>query len=170
MEQQHNSTGDQIMKLLLKTWTLQNKRVTDFFAKYAEEIYYNEVAPDRNRAIYLLGHLVATNDGLLPLLGIGKRLYPKLQEPFQANADNEETTFPKLVELQQYWENVNAKLTEHFNKWAAAEWLEKHTAVSVEDFAINPERNKMNALIGRTTHQSYHLGQLAFLVPRVVLV
>jgi len=33
-----------------------------------------QVAPGKNRLIYLWGHLTAVNDGLLPLLGIGERL------------------------------------------------------------------------------------------------
>jgi hypothetical protein len=35
-----------------------------------------EVAPGKNRLIYLWGHLAAVNDGLLPLLGIGEGRHP----------------------------------------------------------------------------------------------
>lgn len=43
------------------------------------------------------------------------------------------------------------------------QWMEKHSRVSEEDFTADPLRNKLNVLIGRTAHQSYHTGQLAFL-------
>jgi len=39
------------------------------------------------------------------------------------------------------------------------DWLSRHTSVSEEDFAADPLRNKLNVLIGRTNHESYHLGQ-----------
>ena len=46
-----------------------------------------ETAPGANRGIYLLGHLAAVSDGLLPLLGFGEKLYPQLEEVFLTNPD-----------------------------------------------------------------------------------
>jgi hypothetical protein len=43
--------------------------------------------------------------------------------------------------------------------------MDRHTAVSEADFALNPSRNKLSILISRTNHQSYHLGQLNLLDP-----
>jgi len=43
------------------------------------------------------------------------------------------------------------------------EWFTRHTSVSEEDFIKEPHRNKLNVLITRATHQSYHLGQLIYL-------
>jgi hypothetical protein len=43
------------------------------------------------------------------------------------------------------------------------EWFGKHTAVSAEDFAKEPHRNKLNILLTRTTHLAYHTGQLQLL-------
>ncbi|MEI9934608.1 MAG: DinB family protein [Ferruginibacter sp.] len=158
---------EQIINLITKAWAAQNKRVSDFFDKYSDDAYLNEIAPGRNRAIYLLGHLTAINDALLPLFGFGEKLFPELEEPFLTNADKTNAAFPSLTELKQYWQTVNTTLTAHFNKLTSEEWLDKHTAVSAEDFAINPERNRLNVLIGRTNHQSYHLGQLNLLRVKV---
>jgi len=36
-------------------------------------------------------------------------------------------------------------------------------AVSDEDFSKEPHRNKLNVIINRTNHMSYHLGQLILL-------
>jgi len=46
---------------------------------------------------------------------------------------------------------------------SVADWMGRHMSVSEEDFAKEPQRNKFNVLIGRTNHQSYHLGQLNLL-------
>jgi len=87
--QTNNATAtEQMIKQVINSWISQNKAVTSFFNKYNDDAYLNEVAPGRNRAIYLLGHLTATNDSLLPLLGLGDKLYPQLEAPFQANADD----------------------------------------------------------------------------------
>ena len=159
----NSSATEQMIKQVISSWTNQNKAVTSFFNKYNDDAYLNEVAPGRNRAIYLLGHLTATNDSLLPLLGLGDKLYPELETPFQINADDKKPVKQSVAELKQYWEKVNATLTEGFSKMLSHDWLERHTRVSEEDFALDPSRNKLTVLLGRTSHQSYHLGQLNFL-------
>ena len=70
------TTSEQIIKQILNLWTSRNKAFTDFFSKYSDEEYLNEVAPGRNRAIYLLGHLIAVNDGMIPLFGLGENCFP----------------------------------------------------------------------------------------------
>lgn len=157
---------DQIIQQILTAWHSQNKTVTDLVNKLSDEVLMQPVAPGRNRGIYLLGHLVAVNDGLLSIFGLGDKLYPELEKTFLAEADNPAADMPSVSELKQYWENVNTTLTNHFNKMNANDWLGRHTRVSEEDFAKEPMRNKLNVLINRTNHQSYHAGQLAFLNPK----
>ncbi len=154
---------EQIIKQIIASWTSRNVAVTNFFKLHDnDDVYLNELAPGRNRPIYLLGHLIATNDGLLPLFGLGEKLFPELAE-FSTQPDRSFEIKLSLNELKKKWETVNAVLTGHFNAMTAAQWLEKHTAVSAEDFAKEPQRNKLNVLIGRTNHQSYHVGQLNLL-------
>ena len=124
------------------------------------------MAPGRNRAIYLIGHLAAVADAMLPLLGLGDKLYPHLEEPFLKNPDRHIADTPGIEELKYNWENVNAKLAAHFNEMTAENWLEKHTAVTDEDFATDTTRNKLNVLLSRTTHTGFHMGQLIFLVQK----
>jgi hypothetical protein len=42
---------------------------------------------NKNRLFYLLGHLSAVHDRMLPLLGIGERLHPELDEAYLTNPD-----------------------------------------------------------------------------------
>lgn len=154
---------EQVIQLALNTWISRNKAVTNFFNKYSDASYLLQVAPGRNRAIYLLGHLTATNDGLFPLFGLGERLYPEMEEVFSKSPDKVTDHLPSLPELKQRWEKVNTQLTAEFEKMSPEAWMSKHTAVSEADFAIEPHRNKLNVLLGRTNHQSYHLGQLNLL-------
>lgn len=153
----------QIITQLIKSWSASNKNVTDFFAKYQEQDYLKEIAPGRNRAIYLLGHLIAVNDGMLPLFGLGEKLFPELEAPFLKEADKSTPDTVSLITLQQQWQTLNEKLATQFSAMPAADWLDRHTAVSPEDFAINPLRNKLNVLISRINHQAYHMGQLNLL-------
>lgn len=156
----------QIIRQLLNSWQSQNKVVADFFNKYDDSYYYTEVAPHRNRAIYLLGHLVAMNDGMFPLLDIGERLFPGLEQVFITSPDRAIDELPSLAELRLNWMDLNEALAAIFDNMEPDEWLEKHTMVTDADFAKDPLRNKLNVLIGRINHQSHHIGQLIFLTPR----
>jgi len=153
----------QIISQLLTTWNTNTNRVTAFFNKYEDDFYLQEVAPGRSRAIYLLGHLVASNDGLLSLFGISEKLYPQLEELFLTNPDKAFNEYPSLAELREYWKKVSSTLADHFSKMEPSDWLSRHTKVSEEDFAKEPHRNKLNVLVSRAGHISYHMGQLVFL-------
>ena len=152
-----------VIDLNIRSWNLQNKAVTDFFNLYEDDYYLNEVAPGKNRAVYLLGHLIASSDNMLPLFGLGERLYPAYEEIFALKPDRAFDEIPSVAELKKNWSEVNTALAGHFSKIEPADWLDRHTKVSAEDFARQPERNKLNVLMGRTSHISYHMGQLVFL-------
>lgn len=151
------------VKMVVSNWELQNQRLNGWLAQLPDERLLEPVAEGKNRAVYLLGHLVAVNDGMIALLGLGERLYPELDELFVKNPDRKFDKIPTVAELKAKWTNLNAVLTRYFAELDADEWFGKHNAVSDEDFAREPHRNKLNILINRTNHEAYHLGQLIFL-------
>ena len=155
-----------VINMLVSAWEAQNKRFAAFLDTVTDAELAGETSPGRNTGNYLLGHLTAVNDGMLPLLDLGAKLYPELEEPFLASPDKSGKTMPSTAELREKWHNVTALLHEHFKKMSADEWFGRHTSVSEEDFAKEPHRNKLNILISRTTHQGYHFGQMAYLVKK----
>lgn len=157
------STSINFSKTFIRAWTLQVKRLTDLFESIGYSELQKEIAPQKNTGIYLLGHLVAVHDAMLPLLGFGKKNYPHLEKPFLTDADKSGNKFPPADELIQYWKHVNSQLLTAFEDLQPTQWLEKHEAVSADDFAKEPHRNKLSVLISRTTHMSYHHGQLVLL-------
>lgn len=152
-----------IVKMALDAWNGQNKRLNDLVNKLSDEQLSAETAPGRNTGIYLFGHLVAVNDALLPLFGFGPRLYPELEAVFLKNPDRSGLPKPSVAELKAASAKIDAELNAHIAKMQPAEWFEKHTAVSSEDFAKEPHRNRLNVLLSRTTHLAYHLGQMVYL-------
>lgn len=158
-----NTSESLFVQMALMSWQTQNTRLDDLLNKLSYEQLMNETAPGRNRGIYLLGHLAAVNDSLFKILGIGERLHPELDAIFLDNPDKSGQAMPTIEELKKYWKEINGTLTDKFNAMQPQEWFEKHTAVSAEDFAKEPYRNKLNVLLNRTAHQSYHLGQMNYL-------
>jgi hypothetical protein len=122
-----------------------------------------EIAPNKNRGIYLLGHLIAVHDDMLILLNMGDKLYPGLHKPFIELPDRSGAEIPSIKDLRDYWSKQCEALKQKFESLKPEEWLEKHTAVSADDFAKEPHRNKLNIIITRTTHLTYHTGQLTLL-------
>lgn len=144
----------------LSTWKLVLGRAVDALAKLTDEDLQKRVAPGRNRLYYILGHLTAVHDRLFTLLGVDDRLHRELDEVFLSNPDG---TFPDPIpasELRTAFNEVNSKLTAALEKLTPAEWLERHTAVTPEEFAKDPSRNRVAVVLNRTNHLSFHLGQL----------
>lgn len=157
---------DVFIKMVLDAWQTQIKRTNDLFQSMDDETLMKEVAPDRNRGVYLLGHLAAIHDRMLPLLGLGDPLHPQLWEPFVEKPDKEVTDLSGIAELRQYWKEVNENLNNKISLFLPEEWFQKHGAVSAEDFAKETHRNKLNIIVNRTSHLATHLGQLLLLKSR----
>ncbi len=151
------------IKMALDAWNTHLIRADNLLNSLSDEQLEKEVAPGRNSGSYLLGHLAAIHDALFPLLELGEKLYPQLEDIFIKNPDKFGIEKPSTKDLRIYWYEVNKKLSQHFNQLSPDEWLQKHTLVTVEDFEKEPHRNKLNVLLNRTNHLAYHLGQLAFL-------
>ena len=68
-------TPDQaIVASAVHSWKQNVERADKVFSGLTEQQLLTEVAPGRNRLVYLWGHLTAVHDGMLPLLGLGDRL------------------------------------------------------------------------------------------------
>ena len=149
-----------MIKILLTAWEGNIKKATGLFNALSEEEMYQEIAPGKNRVIYLLGHLAAVHDDMLPLLGLGEKKYEHWRELFISKPDKAVDSLPSVAELKKAWEDINHILSEKLKALTPGEWLQKHTRISEEDFQKEPQRNRLNVLVSRTNHLSYHLGQL----------
>ncbi len=144
----------------VKAWKQQIERTDELFAGMSDADLEREVAPGRNRVFYLLGHLVAVHDRMLPLLGLGERLHPELDTEFLIEADTHTKSAVSAASLRASWKEVNQILMSAIESLAPEGWLERHTAVSPEDFAQDPLRNRLSVLLSRTSHVAFHLGQI----------
>ncbi len=142
----------------IKAFKQNLDRTTKFFSALTPEQLETPIAPGKNRLIYLYGHLIAVNDAMFPLLGLGDLLHPELEAPFLKSPDGPAAT-PFAASLPAANTEINEKLLTAFEAFTPAQWLERHTAVSPEDFAKEPHRNRYAILLSRTSHLAYHLGQ-----------
>jgi hypothetical protein len=97
---------------------------------------------------------------MFPMLNLGERLHPELDEVFLANPDRKSSQEISPAQLREAWSEVNGKLTAAFEALRPEEWLLRHTSVSEEDFSKDPLRNRLAVLMSRTNHASFHAGQI----------
>ncbi len=148
------------VQVAVNSWRLVLERVNKALSNLTDDQLLKEVAPGKNRLIYLWGHLTAAHDAMFPILGLGERLHPELDAIFISTPDRAGAQLPPVGELRKYWDEVNGKLVSQFATFSGSEWLQRHNAVSEEDYAKDPARNRLAVLLSRTNHMSYHLGQI----------
>jgi uncharacterized damage-inducible protein DinB len=154
-------TNEEILRVtVLNSWKLAINRLGRALSELSDEQLQQHVAPAKNRVFYLLGHLTAMHDRMFPLLGLGDRLHPELDEPYIANPDRVVADPLSATELRRVWSEVNNRLIAAFERFTLEDWLHKHSAISDEDFAKDPDRNRLAVVLSRTNHMSYHLGQI----------
>lgn len=159
LETRAPDTASTIVKMVFDSW---NSLLRDFDAvlgSVTDDQLQAQIAPNKNRGIYLLGHMVVVHDDMLPILGFGQIMYPEINEVFKA-PDNAESKIPSAQTLRTYWRNINQVIAENAAQLTPEQWMQRHNSVSAEDFARQPHRNKLNVMITRTCHLSYHLGQM----------
>src|SRR6187549_2609326 len=99
-----------IIKMVLDRWQALIKNFYTVLDFLTDDQLQKEVSPNKNRGIYLLGHLTAVHDDMLPLLNFGEKLYPSLSEPFIKSPDKAVSELPPAKELRANWSNVNTVL------------------------------------------------------------
>src|SRR5262245_31939247 len=108
------TTEEIFARTTINSWNLGVDRLDHMFSCLIDEELQTEVAPGRNRVIYLLGHLTAVHDRMLPLLGFGERLHPELDEDFISKPDREAADRTSVGDLRRAWSEVNERLMAAF--------------------------------------------------------
>ena len=147
----------------LEVWHGTNHRLSELLFELSDEQLQKQISPDRNTGHYIIGHLAAVNDAMLPRLGFGDKRFPDLEAAFLKNPENAGIERPTIAETRRVWADLLGVLRENFERLSADDWFDKHTAISDEDFENEPLRNRIAVLISRTNHLNYHLGQLTLL-------
>lgn len=151
------------VKSVLDSWNGHLTKTTSLLNSLTDEQLMRDIAPGRNSGTYILGHLVAVHDRMLPLLRFQAQKYQHLDDVFLASPDKSGKEMPSIAELRNYWNEMNSTLTAHFAEMQPEGWFERHNSVSEEDYAKEPHRNRLNVLISRTNHLAGHLNQLLLL-------
>lgn len=154
METTKIAEGNMERSIIYQAWLLQNRKISDLVRKLNDEDLTKDVAFGRNSGLYLLGHLIASNDLLLPLFDFGEKMYPEYEKIFLCCPDKCAQNFPAVKEVKSHWFALN----EHLNL--------KFASINKKQWIIESDKSyhQLKAMLTIVNHQCYHLGQLAFLL------
>jgi hypothetical protein len=153
-------TSEEILvATVVKNWSLTMSRVKNTLANLSDEEFEREVVPGRNRVRYLVGHLAAFQDRLIELIGLGERRHPELDIFIEQPDRSFQDTFSR-TELVQIFSDLTDLIEAAVPSLRASDWLKAHAAVSEEDFARDPFRNRLAVLDNRMGHAALHFGQI----------
>lgn len=72
---------------VVTSWKQIVSRIDERLTPVNDEQFEKQIAPNKNRHFDLLGHLTAVHDRMLPLLAIGERMHPELDQAYITNPD-----------------------------------------------------------------------------------
>src|ERR1700733_12238925 len=91
------------LAVALNGWKGTIERADKMFSGLSDQEVLKEIAPGKNRLIYLWGHLTAVHDAMLPLLGIGRRLHAEFDVAFISNPDKTQCGMTSAAAVGGAW-------------------------------------------------------------------
>lgn len=149
------------LDICLLQWDMYNNRMQKVLDTISDENFSRPVVTGANSPSWILGHLADTDDKLLELFGIRKRLFPELEKIYHHERDTNQVNHLQKSELITKWKAILTELNSTFKAMSESDWHGRHQAVSEEDFKKEPHRNKLNVMLSRVSHKASHLGQVA---------
>lgn len=127
-----------------------------------DENLKTEVAPGQNHGVYILGHLIVSDDDFSGYMGKGDYLYPDYRKMFGQNSKClSPENYPPVPELREAWRKVCEKNQKIYEELTDEE-LEQYHAIPQDP--AHPEndyfRTKARIIMAWQLHQAYHVGQL----------
>lgn len=149
------------LQICLLQWNTYNRRMKTVIEEITKANFDKPLVTGGNSPSWILGHLVDTDDELLKILGIRKRMYPELHKIYHHRRGTNQKGHLTKKELLKKWNVILAELDKAFSSMSESDWHARHTLVSAEDFKKEPHRNKLNVMLTRVGHKASHLGQIA---------
>ncbi len=136
-----------------------------YLDELTDEELRSEIIPGHNHGVWILGHLIASDDTLSEYLGKGPQLFPETQVFAQSSMLMPVEECPSVPELRKQWKEVCEKNDAVYRELRDEELQEPHAMI-----VGNPEedyfKTKQGVIINWTLHQVHHAGQLALLLAK----
>ncbi|HMS64085.1 MAG TPA: DinB family protein [Ignavibacteria bacterium] len=125
-----------------------------------------ELSPGKNHGVWILGHLIASDDDFSVYMGKGELLFPEYSELFgQGSKLKKVSEYPEVSKLREQWMTVFEKNKKIYVNLRDEEFEE--IPENMDEDGMNYFTSKGKVIMAWQLHQMYHGGQLSVLAARV---
>jgi len=147
---------------------LQHQIMVDWVDMYlnaiTDEELKAEIIPGRNHGVWILGHLIASDDDLSLYITKEHITYPDIHKLFkQGSTIQSPEKYPPVPDLREKWKRICKKNENLFNQ-LTDEVLDEYHEMIKGDPAKDYFKTKERVLINWTFHQIHMAGELALLL------
>ena len=122
-----------------------------------------EIYPGKNHGVWLLGHLVTSDDDFSMFMEKGEIMFPEYYEVFgQGSKLLSPEEYPPVSELRSAWKKVCEKNRKIYAELTDNELKLPHALV--KDIDKDYFKSKERVIMAWHLHQLYHAGQLGIIV------
>lgn len=154
---------------LKQMWILSLEWIDMNLAALTDEELTELKLPTGGTGLWILGHIVESEDRAWTFLGHKERLFPKYAHIFSPGSQYDSNgDFPTIAEAREAWEKVKTQSMQRLPELTDDIWDEPHALFEDPDTNMNPETLAFFATKGRSLmltvlHQAYHNGQLGLI-------
>lgn len=155
--------------ILSKQFQRQHEMMTEWVSgtiePLSDEEFKMELSPGKNHGVWLMGHLVTSDDDFSMFMGKSEVMFPEYYELFgQGSKLLPPESYPPVSELKDAWEKVCEKNRKIYTELTDDELQQPHALV--KDYERDYFKTKERVIMAWHLHQLYHAGQLGILVAR----
>jgi hypothetical protein len=151
---------------LYRVWELTTSWINGSLKMISNKDLNESILPGKNHGVWILGHLIESEDELSTFLGKGPMLFPSYIELFGQGSKLEPIEFyPSAEELRTNWKEVISKNEIMLKEMKDSELDEPHCQRIKED-PNDFFQTKGRCIAIWSLHQMYHNGQLAILLSK----
>ena len=100
---------NRLVQVATHSWMSTVQRAQTWFDERGRRDFERVVAPERNRVLYLYGHLIAVHDMMYQLIGLGPRKCEALDALFLRVPDRSAEDYPDPAQLNEYWHELHPR-------------------------------------------------------------
>lgn len=153
------------VKFLLQ-YVMMYEWVNLYLNSLTDEEFRMELSPGKNHGVWILGHMITSDDDFSVYMGKGELLFPEYRELFgQGSKVQSVGNYPGVATLRQQWNMIIEKNKNIYEELRDEEFDDPHGNLSEDKDGFF--KNKGEVIMAWQLHQLYHTGQLGILVSRV---
>ncbi|MCY7362672.1 MAG: DinB family protein [Ignavibacteria bacterium] len=156
---------NKIVKKFLEQYIMMIEWVNNYINPLSDKEFEIELSLGKNHGVWILGHLITSEDDFSHYMGKGDFLFPEYQELFgQGSKLQSPDKYPDVSKLKEQWKEVfekNKKIYENLSDDELEE-IPENLSEGMEKYFTS----KGKVIMAWQLHQIYHGGQLSVLTSR----